>query len=175
MIRELRCEESGLPISQCDEGHGHLNTEHAWGAYVPGRRIEIEPFGWDGDAIRGYGPSRTGDPKRRALVQRADESPHPITWHSQVHDDVDGAREALLMIRIGEAESEREAYLKIPGVSEIAFALHHALGGCNNSRSVAECDRRCVADAVEIVEGVLDQSDLARAGLHLIRPRGHTS
>lgn len=171
MIRELRCGKTGLPVSQCGCQVVGVNIESAWGTYMPGRWIEIEPYGWDTSAQEGWGPSSVPDPNRRCLVQREAQSPHPIMWHSEVYDDVEAARMSWMSIKVAEAESEHEAYLRVPSVSGIAFSLHHnRVGGCAGERALADCiTGRCVREAVELVEEILSQRTVIEHGLKLIR------
>lgn len=134
-------------------------TVPAWGEYVPGHRIEIEPVDFSGMSWSGWGPC---DPARRDvparwLVQRDRQSPHPITWHSEMYASYDEARAELYRLE-----------LKVPHLSQVIADVHWSLFGCEGdkdedgtTRAVVDCRHKgCVQYARTLLKAVAEDAPL---------------
>jgi hypothetical protein len=153
-------------------------TFDEWGTYIPGERVEIEPGNWTLSEVGGLPEQDAAVANRRRpdgarsdkdgyyLVQRHDRSPHPMIWHSKKYETLERARDAYAWRRFIDApENSIEQKLRIPGVSDYAFAYHHSPFGCSTTEggsagSLAECtnNHECVERAVAQVSEVIDRS-----------------
>lgn len=152
-------------------------TFEEWGTYIPNDRIEIEPGNWTLKEVGGLPEQDKAVADRRRpegprsdkdgyyLVQRAMQSPHPMIWHSKKYETLEKARDAYAWRRFIDAEEGSiEQKLRIPGVSDYAFAYHHSFFGCSkeghSAGSLAECanNHECVDRAVAQVNEVIDRS-----------------
>jgi hypothetical protein len=128
-----------------------------WGEFVPGLRVEIEQPRMDPQSLSGWGPGvDTGSPCRW-LTQRAYDSPHPLTWHSQLYADAEEAREARHRL-LG----------TVPCLDHLQFLVHHdPLGPCSRTipqTSVRHCpgaDRHEVR-ALELLREILDDAEMIK-------------
>lgn len=141
-----------------------VDTEDEWGIYVPGNRIEIERGGWTPIALTGWGPgSEPLEDAKFYLVQRADESPHPLRWHSKAYPSVQEARNDGIRLKVREKGVEYPARsLAIPYVSAMAFDHHHSPYGCASDGSVNECgnNHECVNTAVLRLRDIVEDAAL---------------
>lgn len=112
----------------------------AWGDYVPGHRIEIEPVDTSELSWSGRGPTLPEARQRpeRWLTQRAVESPHPITWHSLPYESLDEACHAQYRLEG-----------TVPYLQSAACDIHWSIFGCDGdkdangeTRSYSQCTTR---------------------------------
>jgi hypothetical protein len=141
-----------------------------WGTYVPGGRIEIERFGWDPSSQAGWGPSLMPVQDCYSLVQRADESPHPMTWRSEVmsYEQAYSRKDEL---RIREAENRDDALSYVPNVTYVAFLEHHCSSGpCREHQtSLKDCPtKQCVRDAISLITNINEDRDRFEKLLKLV-------
>lgn len=148
-----------------DEFEG-VDTEDEWGIYVPGNRIEIERGGWSPIALTGWGPGNEPlEETKFYLVQRDQESPHPLRWHSKAYPSVQAARNDGIRLRVAErGEGFPARVLAIPYVSHLAFDNHHSPYGCAGDGSVSECgnNHECVNMAVTTLRDIVEDVDLLK-------------
>ena len=139
-----------------DHEQEHKMIDTARGEYVPGRRIEIEPVDDSLVNLMGLEPSDLGARElRRRLVQRADYSPHPLTWASVPLDP-----------QVAQEERYR-LQSQVPFLSQLAFMLHwDRLGDCQSLEergSLRDCKgKACERAARQLLEEIVDQADVVK-------------
>lgn len=141
-----------------------------WGSYEPGGRIEIEPFGWDVEAQSGLGPGMMGGSyaDRYSLVQRANPSPHPMTWRSEAMS-YEQAQNQKTALRIAESKDRDEALSYVPHLTMLAFEEHHGPYGCRAQTSLRDCPtHKCVDKALASIKAIIEDRDRIEDVLRMV-------